>query len=248
MIGLPIASILVSEGFLYVGFIGYVLLGHLVTLSLCAVLPLYFRSQSQPFLALALLPLFRLVNLGMPVFVESPLYTFALLYVPLLPALLLIGVKHEAVAIRSRPAPTRVLAFLPLAVIVSFLLAEIEYSILHPEALIPTLEWVHLLSLSVVMIGVVAVVEELLFRGILQRTLEDRLGPFSGLILTSVLFAAMHASFGIPAEIAFAGGIGLLFGAIYDRTDRLSFVIIVHGLMNVFLFGVIPIRGSLLPL
>lgn len=244
-IAIPLLGITASEVFLFFGHTEYALWGYVVTLLVCALAPIRFDSETSVLQAFALVPLFRLVNLGMPIFFELTIFWLPLVYGPLIPGLYLITRSQPQVNSSSK---IKHLFLVPLAVPLSILLAEIEYSILQPEALIPTWNIANLVAVSVVMIVFVSAVEELLFRGILQRTLEDRLGTWSGLGLTSVVFGLMHSGYGMLAEIGFAVCVGFLLGLIYDRTGSLLLVVTVHGLLNLFLFAVIPLRGSLLPL
>lgn len=136
------------------------------------------------------------------------------------------------------------IALLMAVFLITVYLAEIEYEIAGPSPLISSLDPQQFALLAVVMIGFVGFVEELLFRGIIQQELETHLGPAPGVILTSCIFAAMHSAHASPVELAFAGGIGLLFGLLYDVTGSLSLVSGMHGVLNVFVFGVIPLSGA----
>lgn len=244
-IAVPVIGIVISETLLYFGYTTAALWGHVLTLLVCTLAPLRLSDQTETFAAFALVPLFRLVNLGMPVFFELTVYWFPLIYGPLIPALFLLMRRQAPVDpdLRVRRAG---LLLVPLAIPMSVVLAEIEFRILRPDALIPTWDPIQLAAITIVMVGFVGLVEELLFRGVLQRTLQSRLGRWSGLALTSVVFGLMHSGYGIPAELAFAGGIGILFGLIYDWTDSIALVAVIHGVLNVVLFAVIPMQGSVL--
>jgi membrane protease YdiL (CAAX protease family) len=74
--------------------------------------------------------------------------------------------------------------------LVGVVLALIEYQILANPALIPSYSLVELVELSVVMIFVVTLVEELLFRALLQPELVQRSGPIVGILITSIIFGA----------------------------------------------------------
>lgn len=241
----PVTGIATSETLLYFGFTNYALWSHVLTLLICTLAPLRRSEEINTYAAFALVPLFRLVNLGMPVFFELTVLWFPLIYGPLIPALYLLARRQDLVdpdVDRTRAAVLFVLLAIPLSV----LLAEVEFRILEPEALIPVWNLTQLALITVVMVGFVGFVEELLFRGVLQRRLQSRLGRWSGLALTSVIFGLMHSGYSLPAEIAFATGIGVLLGLIYDWTDSIALVSVIHGVLNVFLFAVIPLRGSLL--
>lgn len=72
------------------------------------------------------------------------------------------------------------------------------------------------------------VVEEILFRGMLQQSLSSLLGFQRAWIFTSLLFALMHP--GISALPVF--GLALASGWVFQRTGHLAFAIAVHALYN----------------
>lgn len=241
---LPLAGILASELFLFFGHTSYALGGHLVTLMVSLVAPMHFTDEALGFRAIALVPLFRLVNLGMPVFFELTLLWFPLIYGPFIPGLYLLAKRYHPPADPDFWWRRGALLFVPLVLPLAAVLGTIEYSIIHPAALIPSWSATGLLTITVVMIGFVGLVEELLFRGILQRTFQHRLGRWSGVLLASALFGLMHSGYGTPAEVVFAGVIGLIFGLIYDWTDSLALISVLHGVLNVFLFAILPLGGA----
>ena len=121
------------------------------------------------------------------------------------------------------------------------LLAEGEYLIIRTNSLIPDLSIFNLLMLSIVMIFFVGLVEEIIFRSILQNRLEMVLGNQAGLIFTSILFGLMHSGYGNIYEIIYASFVGLFIGYLFYRTRSLPLAAMIHGSINVFLFGIIPL-------
>lgn len=209
--------------------------------------PVWLDEQLAVFQGYALLPVFRLVNLGMPMVVDTTIVWLPLVYGPLLPAGVLIALTTDSVDLHAgwRAAVLGV----PLWLVVSALLAELEYAILAPAPLAPSAtDGAAVAVLGLVIIGAVGVVEELLFRGLLQQALVGELGPWPGVVVTSLVYGMMHSGYGLAAEIGFAVCFGLAIGLVYHRTDSLVAVAVVHGLTNVFLFGVIPYRGPVLAL
>jgi membrane protease YdiL (CAAX protease family) len=133
---------------------------------------------------------------------------------------------------------------LPFAACFGVVLAELGYVLLSPPALIPAWSLRNaVLSLVLVDVGFI---EETLFRGVIQDTLVVPIGERNAIALISVLFGVMYASYGGLAGVPFGIGLGVLLGIIYEKVRSLSLTMTIHGVMNVFLFAVIPLHGSLL--
>src|SRR5262245_35175340 len=77
------------------------------------------------------------------------------------------------------------------------------------------------------------IVEEMLFRGLLYRGLEAKLGALTTIMITSVLFGMVHyLGFGWPRAVA-TGCLGLLFGVIRWRTGNTTAAMVTHAAINV---------------
>ena len=82
------------------------------------------------------------------------------------------------------------------------------------------------------------VVEEIVFRGLLQELVRDTvsrlsLGPVTiANLLTSLLFAGLHFIYHAPLWAALVFFPSLVFGFFKDRTDRLVAPIILHVFYN----------------
>lgn len=74
-----------------------------------------------------------------------------------------------------------------------------------------------------------AIIEEIFFRGVLQRILSQYIDPHIAIFIAAVAFSAIHMQFlGFLPRLA----LGILFGYLYWRTNRLSLAIFVHFLFN----------------
>jgi membrane protease YdiL (CAAX protease family) len=72
-------------------------------------------------------------------------------------------------------------------------------------------------------------VEELMFRGLLQKSLSHKMPIFAAIGISSAIFAAMHMDFyAFPALFA----MGAVFGYIYYRTGSLRVNILLHMINN----------------
>jgi len=209
----------------------------LLTLLYCLVVPL-FEPKTRPVLqAVVFLPLFRLIQLGLPVTIEQPLVALAVPYLLILPAVVLVIRTQEiAVGVNFRSFLVGVAPAAALAVP----LALGWFAISPTEALVDQSRD-GLIVAAIVMIGVVALVEELVFRGLLQDRLVDVLGSWGGIVLASLLFGAMHATYGSEEIVIYAVFLGLCFGALYQWTDDIGLVVVCHGTLNLLLFALLPI-------
>ena len=93
------------------------------------------------------------------------------------------------------------------------------------------------LGLPVMIIAslITPVVEEVYFRGMIQRGLNNEYNkPYMAIIISSVLFGLIHM---IPLQIVAAAFMGMALGWIYYKTKSLWFVIIIHAVNNALAFG-----------
>lgn len=87
--------------------------------------------------------------------------------------------------------------------------------------------WVIVLFL-VVVIGA-PVVEEIVYRGLLQQGLERSINPMVALVVTAVIFAAIHLQ---PVEFPGLFAFALVLGWTYRKSQRLGLPIITHMAFN----------------
>lgn len=82
----------------------------------------------------------------------------------------------------------------------------------------------------ILIVGIAApIVEEIFYRGLLQRSLERRLGAVPGLLATSVIFGLSHFQLlQFPALVV----AGLVFGLLAQRNGRLGPAIAAHLVFN----------------
>jgi len=191
--------------------------------------------------SLLLLLLMRIINLAMPQF-----FTVSLLWYPLVYGVMFIPIyyvtTHQNIDSNDIGFNFRYLyIYLPLALIIGAAMALIEYNILHPVSLITQLTLPNLFQISVVMFIFVAFVEELIFRVILQTRLQLLFGINKGLLIGAILFGIMHAGYGLAVEIIYATLFGLVLGIIFHKTRSFPFIVMIHGVTNTFLFGILPI-------
>lgn len=87
--------------------------------------------------------------------------------------------------------------------------------------------WVVVLIL-IVAVGA-PVVEEFVYRGLVQNSLEARINEILALVIGAAWFAAIHLQ---PVEFPGLFLVGLVFGTCWQRTGRLSCPILAHVAFN----------------
>lgn len=244
-VGMPILAIAFAEILIYFGRVNEALWIHTFILMSLSLSIAFMKNEDiyKTYQALMLLPLLRLINFSMPVFFDITLYSFVFIYAPLaIPVKIAVTYQQltrEDLGITFR----RIWLYLPLSVSIGFVLGMGEYMIIQPRCLIPDISPLNLLKLTVVMVFFVGLVEEIIFRSVLQTKLNMIFGIWRGILLTSILFGFMHSSCGTFYEVLYTSFVGAITGYIFYKTQSLPLTALIHGFVNVFLFGVIPYLG-----
>jgi membrane protease YdiL (CAAX protease family) len=101
-----------------------------------------------------------------------------------------------------------------------------------PKIVIDTAMILSLMAYWFVLVVAAPIVEEMLFRGLLYRGLEAKIGALATVVITSVLFGMVHyLGFGWPRAVA-TGCLGLLLGVVRWRTGNTTAAVVVHATIN----------------
>lgn len=194
--------------------------------------------------ALMLLPIIRLVNFSMPIFYTTTIYTFAFVYAPILLSIVIIIMDQPDFLTKNNITIKNATSCIIPSIYMGLIFGIREYMTMRPSSLIPDLSFENLLKLTLIMVFFVGLTEELIFRSLLQTRLEEVIGIKETLILTSILFGAMHSVYGNFYECLCLYFEGIIIGYIFYKTRSLPLVTLLHGLTNVFLFSVFPLYMS----
>lgn len=243
-LALPVFLVLLAEFLIFLGRPSQALMIHALNLIVLALSSIYKDSKIYP--ALMLLPLFRLLNVAMPVFFNLTLYSYSFVYAPMfIPIYFLL---KEGFIGRYQAGLTfkGFLYYLPLAISVGFALGWGEYNVIHPQVLTPGTHIKDIMVLIVTMIFFVGFVEEFIFRSSLQTVLEERIGQKAGLLMASIIFGFMHSGYQIPLELLYVSFAGAVFGLLFLLTKSLPVISLAHGVTNISLFLITPQEPSFL--
>lgn len=92
-------------------------------------------------------------------------------------------------------------------------------------------------------IVIAPIMEEILFREILQDALMRKYGVFVGILIASAVFGIVHI---IPQQVVNAFMIGIVLGYIYYRTGALLPVILIHCINNAISYFTWMLNGGTL--
>ena len=98
--------------------------------------------------------------------------------------------------------------------------------------------WLRVLAVSIA----AGVGEEILFRGFLQESLEQALGPAGGIIVASIVFGLAHAI--SPAYAVIAAVMGLYLGCAWRVSGNLLVPITIHAAYDAAAIGYVLRSGS----
>ena len=189
-------------------------------------------------LSLALAPLIRMLSLSLPLLDFPLLYWYLIISIPLFVATVLtvraLGFSREQLGLTMRKLPLQLLVALT-----GITFGVAEYYILRPEPLIANPTWGSILVASLILMVCTGFVEELIFRGVIQRASIQALGRF-GLVFVALLFTILHIGYGSIPDMILVFSAALLFGWVAEATWSLLGVTLAHGLTNIMLFLVMP--------
>lgn len=134
----------------------------------------------------------------------------------------------------ARPRPEKLNLPLILLALISIIAIDIVFAPLIellPSANLDALYDMMSGGLWAVVTGVIAapILEEFLFRGIVQENMVRFSNPFAGIIIASLIFGMVHL---IPQQVIMATFSGLVIGTVFYLTGSLATAISIHMLNN----------------
>lgn len=189
--------------------------------------------------ALVLIPLIRIMSLSLPL-IGLPL-EFQLLAVSV-PLFLSTGImaRRFAISLQALGFQFRKLHLELFVILAGFPLGVIEYLILQPEPLTPSLSLADIWFPALVLLVSTGLLEELIFRGLLQNIAIRAWGVWAGLMFTGLIFAILHIGYLSLIDFIFVYVVSVFFGLIVTRTQSIFGVTISHGLVNITMLIFMP--------
>lgn len=225
------------------------LLAHAILLTF--VLIMTARWWDHPlhrlFICLVFGPLIRIISLSLPLAAFEFMYWLLITSIPLFVTafmgIRLIRLSGNDVGYNLGRGRFGVLTEVAIG-LTGLPLGYMEYVILRPEPLISTLSWEYLWLPALIILISTGLMEELVFRGMMQHTAKEALGSI-GILIVALVFAILHIGYKSVPDLVFVFTVGLFYGWVVNRTGSILGVTISHGLINTMLFIVFPVLAQL---
>lgn len=95
--------------------------------------------------------------------------------------------------------------------------------------------------IGILMLVIIGPGEELFWRAAIQRRLQDKLGPWPGFILATLVYTAVHIPSGNIMLVLAAAVCGVAWGFLYMRYNSMVLNIVSHTIWDIMIFLVLPI-------
>ncbi len=190
---------------------------------------------------LLLIPLIRILSLALPLLAWPQITWYFAASVPLFAGMITViwleeWQYKEELGLQFGSLPTQGLITLG-----GIALGWIEYQILQPNPLISELTLEAIWLPALILLFCTGLMEELLFRGLLQSAALKILGRQQTLFFGAAFFAVMHIGYASILDVIFVFTVGWVFAWLVDRTHSIFGVTLAHGLTNIGLFLVWPL-------
>lgn len=189
--------------------------------------------------SMLLIPILRIFNLGIPIFTANNLIVLGVMYAfLLLSAVMMMRSQDLSFSALGLTRENLSLGLTGLGVGVGFggiqyLLALEEFSYTRTP-----LNVVLVILTAGVLVGLV---EEVIFRGLIQRWATALFDDWIAIVAISILFGFMHSVWLAPLDIVFAAAVSLFIGWVYLRTNNMWFIVNLHAMINVTAFLILPL-------
>jgi CAAX protease family protein len=208
----------------------------LVTLNYYAISSRGAHRRLLP--GLALCALLRLLSLTLGVIQVPGLYLLVIIGIPVLAGEIL-TIQLVVLPDTLWKPRLRGLWLQLLIALTGIPLSIIGYKFLHPDALITSFNGVQIAIAAVILFIFDGLIEEVLFRGVIQSGAQDLLGK-GGVLVSSTLSAVVYLGTLSWQYVLFAWLTGILFGYFVYRTKSLWGAIAAHSIISIGMLVVLP--------
>lgn len=191
-------------------------------------------------LTLIIAPLVRLLSLSMPLFVFDLRYWYLIVSIPLFISAVyimrLLGYSMRRVGFNFNQPLLQI-----GAILFGIIFGVIEFAILRPAPLIQVFTPEDFAVAALMILIGTGLMEELVFRGIIQQAAERALGATGSILFTTLVFTVLHIGWNSLLDLLFVFTAGAIWGIFFYRTRSIVGITISHAITNILLFIILPL-------
>jgi membrane protease YdiL (CAAX protease family) len=198
---------------------------------------------SSILLALTLVPLIRILSLVMPLSHFPRIQWFIIIGFAIYLALFVLIIQQK-INIKECGLQLPTKKHIPIEIGIILLgmpLGIMEYYILRPPPFIDLFSIENLIIAFFILFIATGLMEELIFRGLLQKKSIDILGVWQGIFFITLIFAVLHIGNLSLLDVLLVFCIGGFYAIVVKTTKTIIGVSISHTIVNIFLFIICPL-------
>lgn len=219
--------------------LGLILYGLVLLLLLVHSAIVVSRREERLLLTLAFAPLIRMTSLSIPLSGVPQMYWYMIIGIPLFLAAFLMmrlaGFSRQEVGLTAKHWWIQIsLGILGLG------LGYLEFLILRPAPLAKEFSFWLILAPALILLIFTGLLEEYIFRGLMQRAFITMIGRTEGVLYISYIFAILHLGYRSVLEVIFVFWVAMIFSYITLTTGSILGATLAHGMTNISLFLIFP--------
>lgn len=194
-------------------------------------------------LPLTLVPLIRILSLVMPLSHFPRIQWFIIIGVAVYLAFFVL-IFQQKIKIKDCGLQFPIKKYIPLEIGIILFgvpLGFAEYFILRPAPFIDSFSIENILVAVFILFIATGLMEEVIFRGLLQKKSIEILGIRPGILFITLIFAVLHIGNLSFLDVLLVFSIGGLYAIVVKTTKTIIGVSISHTIVNVFLFIICPL-------
>jgi hypothetical protein len=197
------------------------------------------RREQRLLLTLAFAPMIRMVSLSIPLRDLPQMFWYLVIGVPLFVAAIMM-MRYAGFGLREIGVTSRRWTVQLFIGLLGIGLGYLEYLILRPEPLVREFSLQTIWFPAFILLFFTGLLEEFIFRGLMQRAFSTIIGAYEGILVVSFIFAILHFGYHSVTDIIFVFWVAVIFGLIAYHTGSILGVTLAHGLTNIGLFLIFP--------
>ena len=202
------------------------------------------KKLSSLILVFTIIPLIRIMSLVMPLSNFPQVQWFLIIGIAVYLAFIVLIIQQK-IKLKECGIALPKTKHLPLElgiIVFAIPMGFAEYYILKPEPFISSITIGGIIAAIIIIFIATGLMEEIIFRGLLQKKSIETIGLWPGIIFVTSIFAVLHIGNLSIWDVLLVFFIGFMYSLVVYKTKSIIGVTISHTIVNVFLFVLLPLK------